>query len=88
MDDDKKKKRNKKKKNKQAKTTEYVAVGADENQVSNGHDSHSQASEMAEIQNAPLDLNRHQSNGAEGVSLAFQNCNICASILHSSIWFF
>lgn len=71
MEDDKKKKRNKKKKNKQNKTTEEVAVGADQNPVTTGHndDIGGQAFEKADIQNGQVDLDRHQTNGTESVSL-------------------
>lgn len=74
MEDEKKKKRNKKKKNKQTKTTtDDVAVGEDPNHVTNGQkdDVRSQASEPADIQNVQVDADRHQSNGAESVSFAF-----------------
>ncbi|XP_065852323.1 uncharacterized protein [Euphorbia lathyris] len=71
-DFDKKKRRNKKKKNKQTKTTEDLAVGADQNGATNGNNEHSQAISLATEapngapQNAVVvDFDRHEDNGTD-----------------------
>ncbi|KAA8517627.1 hypothetical protein F0562_015101 [Nyssa sinensis] len=80
MEDEKKKRRNKKMKNKQAKITDDVAVGVGESAslVQNhiaGQNHQDQVSETSDfqsdgVQNADVDLDRHQANGTKNSILA------------------